>query len=185
VDKFDDVTVLFADIVDFTALMSGTAPTELIVLLNNVFSRFDRLVEKHNGEKIKTVGDAYMLAGGLPVLRSDHAENVADIALGMQKEVEALSSELHKPIRVRIGINTGPVVAGVIGEKKFRYDVWGDTVNIASRMESHGVPNCIQVTQKTYDRLKGKYKFEERGTIQVKGVGNMRTYMLADKKNGH
>ena len=177
-DTFADVTVLFADIVGFTQLSSRVSPTELVSLLNDIFSAFDQLAEKHGLEKIKTIGDAYMVVGGLPIPRSDHAEAIAQMALDMQQAVAEFSNTHNQAFSIRIGINTGPVVAGVIGIKKFIYDLWGDTVNTASRMESHGLPGCIQVTATTYHRLQDKYLFDSRGIIEVKGKGEMNTYFL-------
>lgn len=177
-DSFEEATVLFADLVDFTNLSSQISPVELVSLLNEIFSRFDRLLERYGLEKIKTIGDSYMVVGGLPLPRTDHAEAVADFALDMQKEIQEFNAEKGQSFSMRIGINTGPVVAGVIGLKKFIYDLWGDTVNTASRMESHGVPGYIQVSSTTYERLKDKYIFQERGVIYVKGKGEMTTYLL-------
>ena len=192
-EHFDDVTILFSDIVGFTPISSKMPPLELVQLLNQMFSTFDKLAEKHGLEKIKTIGDAYMLAGGLPVPTNNHAEAVADMALEMQAAIkefqactvlrEKMSGNLEQ-FQIRIGINTGPVIAGVIGIKKFIYDLWGDTVNVASRMESSGMPGAIQVSATTYDRLKDKYIFEERGAIPVKGKGEMITYWLKGK-NGN
>ncbi len=186
-EHFEDVTILFSDIVGFTPLSSKMPPLELVKLLNQMFSTFDKLAEKHGLEKIKTIGDAYMLAGGLPVPTNNHAEAVADMALDMQaaiKEFQACTvlrekmPENLETFQIRIGINTGSVIAGVIGIKKFIYDLWGDTVNVASRMESSGMPGAIQVSATTYDRLKDKFIFEERGAIPVKGKGEMITYWL-------
>lgn len=181
-DHFPEATVLFADIVDFTKLSARVEPTELVALLNQIFSAFDMLAERHGLEKIKTIGDSYMVVGGLPSPRIDHAEAVAEMALDMQQEIARFQTEDGERFNIRIGINTGPVVAGVIGIKKFIYDLWGDTVNTASRMESHGIPGYIHVTAATYDRLRDKYVFKERGTIQVKGKGEMLTYLLTGKK---
>jgi adenylate cyclase len=178
-DSFTDVTVMFADIVDFTPLSANMSPAELVALLNEIFSTFDQLAEQHDLEKIKTVGDAYMVVGGLPTPRPDHAEAVADMALDMQRVRFTAHGE---PIGIRIGIHTGPVVAGVIGTKKFSYDLWGDTVNTASRMASHGLGGRVQVSPATYERLRKKYSFEERGAIQVKGKGEMATYCLSGKR---
>jgi class 3 adenylate cyclase/CHASE3 domain sensor protein len=177
-DEFADVTVLFADIVGFTQLSSAIPAEELVRLLDDVFSRFDSLVEAHGLEKIKTLGDAYMLAGGLPMPRPNHAEAVAEAALGMLKEIASFNAHHETSIRIRVGMNSGPVVAGVIGRKKFIYDIWGDTVNIASRMESTGLAGSIQVSEGCYQRLRSTYVFEDRGIIQVKGQGEMRTYLL-------
>jgi PAS domain S-box-containing protein len=177
-DTFAEVTVLFADIVGFTQLSARVSPTELVSLLNEIFSTFDQLAEKHGLEKIKTIGDAYMVVGGLPMLRSDHAEAIAEMALDMQQAIADFSNTHSQDFSIRIGINSGPVVAGVIGIKKFIYDLWGDTVNTASRMESHGLPGRIQVTSTTYDILQDKYLLESRGTIEVKGKGEMNTYFI-------
>ena len=177
-DTFAEVTVLFADIVGFTQISSQISPSELVSLLNEIFSTFDRLAEKHGLEKIKTIGDAYMVVGGLPMPRSDHAEAIAAMALDMQQAIAEFSNTHKQDFRIRIGIHSGPVVAGVIGIKKFIYDLWGDTVNTASRMESHGLPGCIQVTETTYQQLQEKYSFENRGAIEVKGKGEMNTYFL-------
>jgi class 3 adenylate cyclase len=152
-------------------------------MLDRVFSAFDRLAEKYGLEKIKTIGDAYMVVGGLPEPRTDHAEAIAEMALGMQTEIVRLNAEMVGPLSLRIGINTGPVVAGVIGRQKFIYDLWGDAVNTASRMESHGVENCVQLTESTYERLKDDYLCEERGRIDVKGKGKMRAYILKGRVN--
>ncbi|MEP0857683.1 adenylate/guanylate cyclase domain-containing protein [Trichocoleus sp. DQ-U1] len=181
-DNFAEVTVLFADIVGFTQLAAHTSPVELVNLLNQIFSAFDQLAEQHGLEKIKTIGDAYMVVGGLPILRTDHAEAIAEMALDMQKAIDRFNAVNGEEFNIRIGINTGPVVAGVIGLKKFIYDLWGDTVNTASRMESHGVTGSIQVTAATYQLLQDKYQWEERGAIQVKGKGEMMTYLLIGRK---
>jgi adenylate cyclase len=185
-DNFAEVTVLFADIVNFTRLSVNLSPTELVQLLNQIFSAFDRLVEQYNLEKIKTIGDAYMAVGGLPTPRTDHAEAVAEMALDMQQTINQFiipcyALEQH-PLKIRIGINTGPVGAGVVGTTKFAYDLWGDTVNTASRMELHGLPGQIQVTASTYELLKDKYVFQPRGTIEVKGKGEMLTYLLTGRQ---
>ena len=177
-DRFADVTVMFADLVDFTPSTEDTDPDELIRELNELFSAFDRLAEHHGLEKIKTIGDAYMVAGGLPEPRPDHVEAVADMALAVRDEVTKHVDPDGRRLAIRIGIDTGPVVAGVIGEHKFSYDLWGDTVNTASRMESHGTAGRIQVTERTYDRLREDYTFERRGPIEVKGKGQMNTWFL-------
>ncbi|MEP0870025.1 PAS domain S-box protein [Trichocoleus desertorum AS-A10] len=181
-DSFPDVTVLFADIVNFTQLAARISPTELVNLLNQIFSAFDRLAERHGLEKIKTIGDAYMAVGGVPIPCANHAEAIAEMALDMQTAIAQLNLEQHEIFPIRIGINTGPVVAGVIGIKKFIYDLWGDTVNIASRMESEGLAGCIQVTASTYQCLQDKYLFIERGEIPIKGRGEMKTYLLVGRK---
>ena len=177
-DGFENVSVLFADIVGFTTMSQRLTPEELVDRLNQVFSSFDDLVDKLKLEKIKTIGDAYMVAGGLHSLEYDHAQAVAEMALAMKRRLREFSERFGEALDIRIGIHTGPVVAGVIGKKKFIYDVWGDTVNTASRMESHAEPGAIQVTQDSYELLKDSYEFEERGTIEVKGKGPMRTYYL-------
>lgn len=182
-DSFAEATVMFADIVGFTKLAAQTEPTELVEILNVIFSEFDPLTEEHGLEKIKTIGDAYMVVGGLPMQRPNHAEAIAAMALDMQTSLTEFCKDTGQTLSIRIGINTGPVVAGIIGTKKFIYDLWGDTVNIASRMESHGVPHSIQVTEATYPRLRKQYVFEERGSIQVKGKGQMNCYLLKGKKN--
>ncbi|MDJ0554306.1 MAG: adenylate/guanylate cyclase domain-containing protein [Microcoleaceae cyanobacterium MO_207.B10] len=181
-DSFNEVTVLFADLVGFTKLSANLSPAELVELLNMIFSFFDELAEKYGLEKIKTIGDAYMIVGGLPTPRADHAEAIAEMGLDMLTQVKEISQKLRKSLQIRIGINTGAVEAGVIGTKKFAYDLWGDTVNTAHRMESHGIPGVIQVTQATYDCLVDKYKFDERGIIEVKGKGRMKTYLLVGRK---
>lgn len=180
-DSFSEATVLFADLVNFTELCTAIPPTELVKLLNEIFSVFDRLAEQYGLEKIKTIGDAYMVAGGIPIFREDHAEAIANMALDMLQEIKHFHTKDGQAFSIRMGINSGPVVAGVIGIKKIIYDLWGDTVNIASRMESQGVPGKIQVTEFTYKLLCNKYSFQERGTISVKGKGEMNTYFLIDK----
>ena len=180
---FDEVTILFADIVGFTPLSARMPPIELVNLLNEIFSTFDALAEKHGLEKIKTIGDAYMVAGGLPVPKDNHAEAVAEMALDMQASINRFQAEKNEQFQIRIGINTGQVVAGVIGIKKFIYDLWGDTVNVASRMESSGLPGSIQVTTSTYERLQDKYLFDKRGLIKIKGKGEMVTYWLISRRD--
>ena len=180
-DSFADVTVLFADIVEFTKFSAVRSPIEVVSLLNKLFSAFDRLAEQHGVEKIKTIGDAYMAVGGLPIPRQDHAEAIAEMALDMLEVVAQFQADFSEPLTMRIGINTGPVVAGVIGTNKFSYDLWGDTVNIASRMESYGLAGCIQVSSSTYNLLQNKYYFKERGTIPIKGKGDMMTYILTGR----
>jgi class 3 adenylate cyclase len=177
-DGFSDVTVLFADIVDFTRRSERIAPEQVVEVLNDLFSVFDQLARERGLEKIKTIGDAYMVVGGLPDPRPDHAQAVAEMALAIRAEVAERDDPSGQPLAVRIGIDTGPVVAGVIGTSRFSYDLWGDTVNTASRMESHGVSGCIQVTARTRERLQDHYRFEQRGPIQVKGKGTIVTYFL-------
>lgn len=181
-EYFDDVTILFADIVGFTPLSERMSPIELVNMLNRMFSKFDRLAEIHGLEKIKTIGDAYMVAGGLPVPNLNHAEAVANMALEMQEAMLVFQAEMGEHFQIRIGINSGPVVAGVIGIKKFIYDLWGDTVNVASRMESSGIPGFIQISTSTYDHLQGRYILEKRGSVSVKGKGPMTTYWLKGRK---
>jgi adenylate cyclase len=181
-DSFAEVTVLFADLIDFTQLSSHLSPTELVNLLNGVFCRFDRLTEEYGLEKIKTIGDAYMVVGGLPRPRQDHVQAVAALALDMLEAIDHISAHNGHRLEIRIGINTGPVIAGVIGRKKFSYDLWGDTVNVASRMQTHGLAGCIQVTQAVYDRLQDQYHFRERSSVPIKGKGHMTTYLLTGKK---
>lgn len=181
-EYFPEVTVLFADIVGFTPLAALMNPIELVELLNQIFSGFDIICEQHGLEKIKTIGDAYMVVGGLPEPRADHAEAIANMALDMQAEMVRFNTQNKKSFSIRIGIHSGPVVAGVIGIKKFIYDLWGDTVNIASRMESHGISWQIQASEATYNLLQEKYIFEDRGSIDVKGRGLMRTYLLMGRK---
>ncbi len=180
-DGFTDASVLFSDIVGFTELSAKISPQELVSLLNEVFSRFDDLTESFGLEKIKTIGDAFMAASGIPVERSDHAEVIADFALQLIEELQNYNTQTRKDIHIRVGINSGPVVAGIIGRKKFIYDLWGDTVNTAARMESHGVVDQIQVSPATYELLKDKYIFDTRGSIHVKGKGEMITYFLKEK----
>ena len=184
-DAFPLVTVLFADIVDFTSHAERSPPEATVALLNDLFSQFDGLTEARGLEKIKTVGDAYMVAGGLPDPRPDHPVAVAELALGMLELAARRSLPDGGPVRLRIGIASGPVVAGVIGRRRFSYDLWGDTVNTASRMETTGVPGCIQVTERTRELLGERYLIRERGMIQVKGKGEMRTYFLSGRTHGH
>ncbi|MGZ8218542.1 adenylate/guanylate cyclase domain-containing protein [Methylomagnum sp.] len=183
VDSFTNVTVLFADIVGFTHFAATTPPHQVVELLNRVFSLFDIFSEQYAVEKIKTIGDAYMIVSGVPEPREEHTEAIADMALEIQTTIELLAHSLDLPVQVRIGIHTGPAVAGVIGKKKFSYDLWGDTVNIASRLESHGEPSRIHVSEAVYEKLKHAYVFEERGTIELKGKGAMRTFFLLDKQD--
>lgn len=181
-DWFGEVTILFADIVGFTQLSVQVSPKEVVDLLNEIFSAFDGLTERYELEKIKTIGDSYMVVGGLPKQRPDHVETVACMALDMQEEIRKFNRKHNAGLSIRIGINTGSVIAGVIGIKKFTYDLWGDAVNTASRMESHGLPGTIQVSATTYERLKDKFVFEWRGQIDIKGKGKMETYLLLRKQ---
>jgi adenylate cyclase len=180
--QFESATILFADIVGFTSLSVELRPLELISLLNEIFSAFDRLVDKHEVEKIKTIGDAYMVAGGIPLPQENHIRAIAQMALDMQEAIKHFQKSKDKPFEIRIGINTGSVVAGVIGQKKFIYDLWGDAVNVASRMESHGKAGKIQVTEVVYQALNDQFIFEKRGLINIKGKGQMTTYWLLGKK---
>ena len=177
-DSYSNVSILFADIVNFTELSSQQTPEGLVKILNDLFSAFDGLVEQHALEKIKTIGDAYMVVGGAPTPRPDHAQAIADMALGMLEAVGRYNEKNKTNHAIRVGINSGPVVAGVIGTKKFSYDLWGDTVNVASRMESHGLPGQIQVSEVLYKLLQDQYVFEDRGEIEIKGKELMKVYLL-------
>ncbi len=181
-DHFEEVSVLFADIVGFTEFSNRKTPEEMVSVLNVIFSRFDQLAQQYGLEKIKTIGDAYMVVGGLPRPRSDHAQAIAQMALSIQAVMADINAKIGEAFTIRIGINSGPVVAGVIGLSKFIYDLWGDTVNIASRMEVTGVPGKTQVTSATYERLKEEFLFEDRGQISIKGKGEMKTYFLIGQK---
>ena len=175
--RFEEATILFADIVDFTELSAAVPPSHLVRLLNDIFSAFDCIADQLGLEKIKTIGDAYMVVGGLPNPRQDHAEAILEMAIQMMGKIRDFRRVDGSPFQLRIGINTGPVIAGVIGIKKFSYDLWGDAVNIASRMESQGIVNRIQVSESTYQRIKHRYDFEDRGYIRIKGRGHMRAYL--------
>jgi adenylate cyclase len=177
-DGFKAVTVLFADIVGFTELSQRLDPAALVNMLNRVFSAFDDLAADLGLEKIKTIGDCYMVAAGLPDQRPDHVEAAARMALGMKAALARINEETGYGLRLRIGLHTGPVVAGVIGKRKFSYDLWGDTVNTASRMESSGVAQEIQVSKQVRDQLVGKFDLVARGLIKVKGKGELETYLL-------
>jgi adenylate cyclase len=183
-DDFPAATVLFADIVGFTPLSERLSAADLVSLLDRVFARWDALAASHGVEKIKTIGDAYMAAAGVPLPRDDHAEAIAEMALAMGPELAACSAGLAVPLEVRIGIDTGPVVAGVIGSAKFIYDLWGDTVNTASRMESHAAPGTIQVTERAHERLRHRFELSARGSIDVKGKGPMTSYVLIGSRRG-
>jgi class 3 adenylate cyclase len=180
-DGFAEVTVLFADVVSFTALSSHTPAAELVSLLNDLFSRFDAVSQRLGVEKIKTIGDCYMAVCGLPTPRPDHARVMMQMAMDMLRALAEFNRDRGTNLQIRIGLNSGPVVAGVIGSIKFIYDLWGDTVNLASRMESTGVPGAIQVTESVYRELGGEYKFEERGPIEVKGKGKLHTWILREE----
>jgi guanylate cyclase len=177
-DHVDEASVLFADIVNFTPLAQRLSPTEVVDTLDRLFSLFDSLVERHGLEKIKTIGDCYMAAAGVPDPCADHASRAALLALDMREAVKASATNGDGPLELRIGINSGPLTAGVIGRKRFLYDLWGDAVNTASRMESNGTPGRIQITRATYDLVRDAFVCEERGTIPVKGKGEMETWYL-------
>ena len=188
-DRFDEMAVLFADVVGFTELSARLNPTDVVTLLNEVFSACDRLADRFRLEKIKTVGDAYMVAGGLHAVYGDDAEahaghpsDVAEMGLAIIDEVERLGRARGLPMQIRVGMHVGPAVAGVIGLKKFIYDIWGDTENTASRMESTGVPGRVQVTRATVELLGVDFDFERRGLVDVKGKGRIETWFLAGRK---
>jgi len=176
-DSFTNVSVLFADLAGLTSLSTQVDPNEIVVLLNKIFSAFDNLAERYGLEKIKTIGDCYMAAAGLPVSKPDHAEATAEMALDMLRIIED-PRYTDRPLNLRIGINSGPVVARVIGKRKFIYDLWGDTVNTANRMETYGLPNQIHVSDATFELLKNKYQLEPREEIDVAGKGKMKTFWL-------
>ena len=177
-DHYDATSILFADVVDFTPLSERLPPAEMVGILDRLFTHFDALVERHGLEKIKTVGDCYMAAAGVPDPHPDHARRVARLALDMRDAVSNVTVDGREGLELRIGINSGPVVAGVIGRKRFLYDLWSDAVNTASRMESHGTPGEIQITRQTYELLKDEFVCRPRGTILVKGKGEMETWYL-------
>ena len=180
-ENFPEATILFADIHGFSRFSRGLPAKQVVEQLGRIFSAFDRLAEEHGVEKIKTIGDGYLAAAGLPIPREDHAEAIADLALAMHREADRFASGTEEPFRLRIGINTGPVVAGVIGERRFSYDLWGETVNVASQMETHGLPGCTQVTKALYERLRNGYMLEERGAFYMGGQGEIVTYLLRGK----
>jgi class 3 adenylate cyclase len=183
-DRLEEVTILFCDLVGFTEVASRTAPGRLVADLNRLFSAFDALTGALGVEKIKTIGDAYMAGAGLPEPRPDHAEAAAELALRMLEAVERLNREAGTAFQVRIGMHTGPVVAGVIGTHKFTYDVWGDTVNVASRLEGHGLPGRVHVSDEVRRALGQRYEFEPRGAIGLRGRGQMETFFLAATTDG-
>jgi len=172
------VSVMFADLCGFTALSRKTTPADLVSMLNGIFTAFDHIVEEHGVEKIKTIGDCYMLVGGIPLHRDDHAAAVAECALEMLDALAALNRETGTELQMRVGIHTGPVVAGVIGKIKFTYDLWGDTVNVASRMESSGQPGRVHLSEQTAELLQGRFLLEDRGFVECKGLGAVKTYFL-------
>lgn len=188
-EKFDEVTVFFADIVEFTPIANELPADEVVSILDEMFSKFDRMVNQYGLEKIKTIGDEYFVAAGVPEPMENHAKKMAELAFDMQEEVHNHKREDGSPFKLRMGMNTGSLVAGIIGEEKFVYDVWGDTVNIGSRMESEGVPGKIQVTPATKNAIMeqdddGVFGFEERGIVEVKGKGEMTTYFLKKTNRG-
>ncbi|MDH4142731.1 MAG: adenylate/guanylate cyclase domain-containing protein [Chloroflexota bacterium] len=183
-EQFDDASVLFADVVDFTPLSASLSPADVVSLLDRLFTDFDALVDRFGVEKIKTIGDAYMVASGVPRRRSDHAQVLAFMALEMQDVVGRHARDDGRALELRIGINSGPVVAGVIGRRKFIYDLWGDAVNTASRMESHGAPGQIQIGETTYELLKDDFECRARGPVEVKGKGVINTWYLLGPANG-
>lgn len=180
-DSHEDVTVLVADLVGFTALSAHIDPEQVVGLLNEVFSSFDELVEQHGLEKIKTIGDAYMVAGGLTLPKPNHCEAMADLALDLREAIERLNHDYNTSIRVRIGICTGPIVAGIIGRKKFAYDLWGNTVNVACRLESLGEPGQIQITETTYQRVKQKYRFGAARRLRLEAGNDWVAYQLVGR----
>jgi len=181
-DSFPEATILFAGLHDFSRLTEGMAATDVVKLLNQIYSGFDALIQKLGLEKIKTIGDAYMVAAGVPVARPDLAEAIAEAALGLQQEIALHDAPNGETFSLRIGINTGPVVAGVIGKTKFSYDVWGETVNTAWHMEIYGAPGSIQLNETTHALLHDRYLFEERGEFYVKDKGELKTYFLKGRK---
>ncbi|MBS2037757.1 response regulator [bacterium] len=178
-ERYEDASVLFTDIVGFTPLSARLSPTELIELLNHIFSEFDELAAGFGLEKIKTIGDAYMVAGGLPEPHPEHLAAMASLSLEMHKVVHQAFDGLN----LRVGLHVGSVIAGVIGRRKFIYDVWGETVNTASRLESHGAPDRVHVSQAVYQRLSHRFDFEARGITELKGKGPMETYFLLGEKS--
>ncbi|MDX1615230.1 MAG: adenylate/guanylate cyclase domain-containing protein, partial [Candidatus Promineifilaceae bacterium] len=184
-ERFDEVSILFADIVQFTQLTMEMDPVALVEMLNEIYSYFDTLVEENGLEKVRTIGDNYMVASGVPTPRPDHAQALARTALAMQAHLDSFpADERMGKLQLRLGMNSGPVVAGVIGRQRFHYDTWGDTVNVASRMQSHGEPGRIQITRATYERLKDEFVCQPRGTIAVKGKGQMETWFLVGERGG-
>jgi adenylate cyclase len=181
-DHFDEVSILFADVVDFTPMASRLDPREVVGLLDRLFTSFDELVDRYEVEKIKTIGDCYMVAAGVPRQRADHAQALANVALEMRECARACLPESSTyDLRLRIGISSGPVVAGVIGRRRFLYDLWGDTVNMASRMESHGTPDTIQITRSTWELLAEDFETHSRGLVDVKGKGEVETWVLVGR----
>ena len=183
-DKHESVTVAFADLVGFTELSRSSTPSAIVNLLNRIFTAFDIIVERRGAEKIKTIGDSYMFVSGIPAERLDHAEVVADCALEMLEAFKKINAALGANLGIRFGINTGSVVAGIIGKRKFAYDLWGDAVNVASRMESSGTPGMIHISQSTYDAISGKFLCESRGSVNCKGIGEVPGYYLQKRTAG-
>jgi adenylate cyclase len=181
-DQFAAASILFADIVDFTPLSERLQPAEVVGMLDHLFTHFDNLADRYGVEKIKTIGDCYMAAGGVPMPRDDHARVMALLALEMREAMRSEDAVGHLGLELRIGINSGPVVAGVIGRKRFLYDLWGDAVNMASRMESHGTPGRIQVTRASYELLRDEFALEPRGTVSIKGKGDVETWYLVGRR---
>ena len=181
-ERYADVSVLFADLVDFTTLVQNTTdPVELVGMLNDLFSRFDEVARTMGLEKIKTIGDCYLVVGGLPLPREDHPEAVATMALAMLDTLAAFNQERGMNLSLRLGMHVGPVVAGVIGHQKFAYDLWGATVNLASRLQTSGTPNRVLVSGEAGDRLRDKFRIVERGAIMCKGIGKVRTCFIDGK----
>ena len=182
-DRYDDASILFTDIAGFTEQASDISPTELVRFLDRLYTTFDRLVDKHGLEKIKTTGDSYMVVSGVPTPRADHVQAIAELGLDMSKAVAGLRDPRGNPVPLRMGIASGPVVAGVVGARKFFYDVWGDAVNVAARMETTDQVGRIQVPENVYERLRDDFVLEERGEIDIKGKGVMRTWYLIGRKH--
>ncbi len=180
-DRFDDVTVLFADLAGFTRWAAALEPERVVEVLRRIFTAFDGLSERHGLEKIKTIGDAYMVVAGVPEPLPDHRARAAEMALEMIDAVKRIELELGHELSVRVGMHAGPVVAGVIGTRKFAYDLWGDTVNTSSRLESHGVPGKVHITDATKRSLEGRFRFEPRGEIELRGVGPTVTWFLVGR----
>jgi len=181
-DQYEDASVLFADMVGFTPLSAKLPPVEVVELLNEAFSFFDSLVDKYDLEKIRTIGDSYMVASGVPRPRADHAQALVCMALEIRDYVSTHTFHNGQHLNFRIGVNSGSMIGGVIGKRKFVYDVWGDAVNVASRMESHGLGNAIQITRTTYELIKDEFICESRGNVNVKGKGEMEVWLVVSKK---
>jgi len=185
-DEFPDVSVMFADLVNFTPLSERLGPFELVKLLNEIFETFDQRLDAYGLEKIKTIGDCYMVVGGVPIPQADHAQRLGDFALAIRDDFEKLARDRDLDIQIRIGLHSGTAIAGVVGTKKFAYDLWGDVVNVASRIESTGSPGRIHVSDGFMVRLKDSFRFEPRGEVELKGKGRMETYFLEGRRyDGH